>query len=318
MPVRFACYLIAVLLSLGLSGCSGPAPLRVGINPWIGYETLPLAEGLGWLPAGVELRATKSLSDSAAALAAGTLDAAGLTLEEMLLARAAGSDLSAVLVFDISAGGDMLLARAEVPSIANLRGRRVGFDATDLGPLVLSRALASAGLTLGDVERLRLSPEEQVAAWREGRIDAVVTYGPVATQLEREGARRLFDSREMPNAIVDVLAVRRDRLDHPALPDLIRAHFLALHHLEHNRDDALYRIADRQQVAFADVRATLAEITLPDLIGNRDLLREEGPLEQIAADHSTLMVAEGLLPAPANLEGLSEGRFLWSARMPAP
>ena len=318
MPVRFAPYLIALLLSLGLSGCSGPAPLRVGIAPWIGYETLPLAERLGWLPVGVELRATESISASVAALAAGTLDAAGLTLEELLLARAAGSDLSAVLVFDVSAGGDMLLARPEVPSIFALRGRRVGFEGTTLGPLVLSRALASAGLTLRDVERLRLPPEAQVAAWREGRLDAVVTYGPVAILLQREGARRLFDSRQMPNAIVDVLAVRRDRLDHPALPDLIRAHFLALNHLEHNRDDGLYRIADRQQVAFADARAALAEITLPDLTGNRDLLREQGPLERIAGELSDLMVTEGLLPAPADLEGLFEGRFLWSVRMPAP
>ena len=327
VPVRFACYRLRIALVLGLnlslllSGCSRPAPLRVGINPWIGYETLPLAAQLGWLPEGVELHATASFSASAQALAEGTLDAAGLTLEEMLLARARGTPLSAVLVFDVSAGADMLLARAEVPSIANLRGRRVGFESSALGPLVLSRALATVDLTLADVERQLIPPEEQFAAWQEGRIDAVVTYGPVATRLERAGARRLFDSRHMPNAIFDVLAVRRERLDHPALPALVEAHFLALAHLEHNRDDALYRIAHRQQTTFAEVREALAGITLPDLTGNRDLLRAQGPLYPVAADLNGLLVAEGLLAvpgAPADLDGLTEERFVRSLRMSSP
>ena len=324
VPVRLACHRLAIALLLGLSlsltlsGCLRPAPLRVGINPWIGYETLPLAAQLGWLPEGVELHATASFSASAQALAEGTLDAAGLTLEEMLLARARGTPLSAVLVFDVSAGADMLLARAEVPSIANLRGRRVGFESSALGPLVLSRALATVDLTLADVERQLIPPEEQFAAWQEGRVDAVVTYGPVATRLERAGARRLFDSRQMPNAIFDVLAVRRERLDHPALPGLVEAHFRALAHLEHNRDDALYRIAHRQQTTFAEVREALAGITLPDLTGNRDLLRAQGPLYQVAADLSGLLVAEGLLAAPADLGGLTEERFVQSLRMTAP
>ena len=327
VPVRFACYRLGIALVLGLSlslllsGCSRPAPLRVGINTWIGYETLPLAAQLGWLPEGVELHATASFSASAQALAEGTLDAAGLTLEEMLLARARGTPLSAVLVFDVSAGADMLLARAEVPSIANLRGRRVGFESSALGPLVLSRALATVDLTLADVERQLIPPEEQFAAWQEGRVDAVVTYGPVATWLERAGARRLFDSRQMPNTIFDVLAVRRERLDHPALPGLVEAHFRALAHLEHNRDDALYRIAHRQQTSFAEVREALAGITLPDLTGNRDLLRAPGPLYPVAADLNGLLVAEGLLAvpgAPADLDGLTEERFVRSLRMSSP
>lgn len=318
MPVRLVGYLIVMLLGLSLVGCSRPEPLRVGINPWIGYETLPLAERLGWLPVGVELRATESLGDSVKALAAGSLDAAGLTLEEMLLARAGGVDLSAVLVFDVSAGGDVLLARADIPSIADLRGRRVGLEASAHGPLVLSRALASAGLTLADVERLTVPPEAQLAAWQEGRVDAVVTYGPVVTRLEHLAARRLFDSRQMPDTIFDVLAVRRDRLDHPALPGLIEGHFLALNHLEHNRDDALYRIANRQQATFAEVREALSGITLPDLTGNQDLLRARGPLYRVAADLSRLMVAEQLLPVPDDQRGLTEERFVRALRMPAP
>jgi NitT/TauT family transport system substrate-binding protein len=186
---------------------------------------------------------------------------------------------------------------------------------------VLSRALATVGLTLADVERQVVPPEEQLAAWHEGRVDAVVTYGPVATRLEHAGAQRLFDSRHMPNAIFDVLAVRQEQLDHPALPALVEAHFLALAHLEHNRDDALYRIAHRQQTNFAEVSEALAGITLPDLTGNRDLLRPQGPLHQVAADLNGLLVAEGLLAAPgapADLDGLTEERFVRSLRMSTP
>ncbi len=77
---------------LWLAACSPAKPLAVAVHPRIGYESLYLARDFGWLPAGVTLHAGHAAGDSLAALKAGTVDAAALTLEEVLLPRPDGLD----------------------------------------------------------------------------------------------------------------------------------------------------------------------------------------------------------------------------------
>lgn len=101
--------LLLLIATLGLAGCTDRHTLTVAVHPWIGYESLCLAQDLGWLPRQVTLQHGRTAAESLAALQAGTVDAAGLTLDEALKARGAGVPLSAVLVLDSSAGGDMLM-----------------------------------------------------------------------------------------------------------------------------------------------------------------------------------------------------------------
>lgn len=54
-----------------------------------------------------------------------------------------------------------------------------------------------------------------LSAWNTGLVDALVTYEPLAGQLREQGATVIFDSRQARNLIVDVLAVREDRLHWP-------------------------------------------------------------------------------------------------------
>jgi NitT/TauT family transport system substrate-binding protein len=75
---------VAALPALGLVGCSKSQPLKTGIHPWIGYESLYLADEFGWLPQTVELVKGQAASDSMTGLLAGELDAAALTLDEAL------------------------------------------------------------------------------------------------------------------------------------------------------------------------------------------------------------------------------------------
>jgi NitT/TauT family transport system substrate-binding protein len=312
--------LAAALVLLGplLVGFHHHPTLRVGAHPWIGHETLFLARDFGWLPRKVVLRERASLGDSVAALAAGKVHAAALTLEEMLLARSRGVPLTAVLVFDISTGADVLLARPELPDLAALAGRRIGIEHSALGPLLLSRALAEAGLTPTDVKVLDLAPDRQAAAWQQGAVDAVVSYGPAVSALEALGAHRLFDSSRMPERIFDVLAVRQEQLLHPALPALLAAHFRGLQHLRHSREDAIYRIAARHGDEVAAVRQNLAGIHTPDLVRNRSLLAAGGEVEQAAQELHALMLGQGLLATADSLQLVCDNRLVLALSEPVP
>lgn len=294
------------------SGCSTTQPLRLGTHPWIGHEPLMLARDLRWLPPEVQLQPAGSARDSLAGLQEGRLDAATLTLDETLTARAAGVPLTAVLVLDTSSGADALLARPDINTLADLRGRRVAVERSAVGELMLVKILDAAGMAATDLQVVELPIDEQPAAQQQGRIDAAITYEPMASRLQRQGWRRLFDSRSIPDTIFDVLAVRRDRLDsrRAAMEAAVRAHFRGLAHLRINRPDATHRIASRNDMRPDEVTHALAGVALPDLSHNKRLLAPSAPMVAASQALNRLMTDKRLLPRPDDLVQLFDAGCL--------
>jgi len=292
--------LVVSLLVWCLQGCVESRPLKVAAHVWPGYEFMFLADEFGWLDASqVELVPTGFASESLDALLAGEVDAAALTLDEVLLAREQGVRLTIVLVFNVSAGADVVITRAQLADAQDLRDMRIGYEEGAVGALMLEKALRRAGLQLEDVVPVNLPPSAHLDAWDAGRIDALVTYEPFASHLRKKGAVVFFDSRETPNSIFDVLAVRSERLGRPragAVRSLLAAHFRALEHFQRNPQDASYRMAPRLGLPAAEVSAAFRGLVLPDLANNHRLLSgDPAPLLRSAAELSRLMKARGLL-----------------------
>lgn len=295
-----------------LAACSTAAPLRLGIQPWIGHEPLFLARELNWLPASVQFEVGNQASDSLDGLHQGRLDAAALTLDEMLKARSDGLPLLAVLILDTSAGADMVLALPELTRLQDLRGRRLAVERSAVGRLMLLKALEAAGLALHEVQVVTMRLDEQTAAWQRRQIDAAISYEPTASRLMREGAHRLFDSRALPETIFDVLAVRRDRLHacRGAIEAAVAGHLRGLFHLRVNRPDAAHRIATRNGITLAEVGQALAGVALPDLARNKVLMAPAPSMLGALHGLNELMVAQGLLPRPDPLHDVFDASFL--------
>lgn len=295
-----------------LAGCTQGLALRVGTHPWIGHEPLMLARDFHWLPPEVQLMPALGAQDSMAGLRDGRLDAATLTLDETLSTRASGVLLTVVLVLDTSAGADVVMARPGLDSLDALRGRRLGYERSAVGQLMLVKALEAAQLSTADLTLVPAPPHEQPAAAQQQRIDAAITFEPTASRLQRLGWRRLFDSRSMPDTIFDVLAVRSDRVKgrRAAIESAVQAHFRGLAHLRSNRPDATYRIASRNQIQPAEVIQALAGVALPDLSRNKALLAEQGAMTVASRALNQLMVDHRLLPGPDNLRELFDARYL--------
>lgn len=258
----------------GLTGCSRVEPLTIGIHTWIGYETLFLARTFGWLPTTAHLHEGQNATDSLQALSTGQVEAACLTLDEVLRARGLGVPLQVVLIFNVSAGSDKIIVREGITTPEDLFGRRLGLERHALGEVMLASFLRANQLQAMDLELVDLSPDQQLAAWQAGAIDALITYEPTASHLLRAGGQVLFDSRRLPDTIVDVLAVQPERVrrQRTVLEGVIQAHFRSLEHLRNHWQDALYRIAARQGVPVGDVELALAGVQLPSLAANHSYL----------------------------------------------
>lgn len=208
--------LLLCLLAGGLNACSPPPspPLRVGVNPWVGYDPLVLARERDLVdPVRVRVVELGSNNESIRSLRNGVLEAAALTLGETLRLADEGVMLKIVAVLDTSHGADAVVAKPAVHSAADLVGRRIAVESSAAGALMLSRLLAAGGLRFDQVEVVWVEAAQHENILGSGLAEAVITFEPMRSRLVAAGAHVIFDSRQMPDEIIDVLAVRASVLD---------------------------------------------------------------------------------------------------------
>lgn len=300
---------------LGLVGCQRPEELvRVASNSWVGYAPLYLARELGHFKEPL-LRLSEMPSNSASlmALASGQVEAAALTLDELLVAREDGLDLQAIMVFDESAGADVVMTRPDITHLEQLRGQRIAVESTATGALMLSRTLMAAGLEPSDVIKVEMVGSRQMEAYERRQVDAVVCFEPHATQLAKLGARRLIDSRQFPGVIVDVLVAKRQALQQwpHQFSQLVAGCFLALALLQTKPQQAHQLLAPTLGVSEEELKQALQGVRMETLQDNHALIGGPQPgLVAMAQKVSELMLGTRLLKAPAPLEHLVNARFL--------
>ncbi|GEM_PF-67712 len=299
-----------------LTGCTKTPepPLRVAIIPWPGYASLDLAKSLGYFDEQqIRLIDLSNASQSARALRNGTVDAAFLTLDETLVLLQSGVDLRVVLILDVSDGADVVIARPELTTLPALRGQRIGVETSAIGAVMLDAMLRAGQLNVNEVTVVDLPVNEHAAAYLNHKVDAVVTFEPVRTQLLEQGAKILFDSSRVPGLITDVLVVRTEAL--PAqdrhLAALIAAHFKALNYLAQQPQDSAVRLAPYLGVLPAQVLPQFAGLKLLDLAENHTQLGGPAPpFAHKAAELTELMLQHQLLQRPVRVEHLVEPAFL--------
>jgi NitT/TauT family transport system substrate-binding protein len=274
-------------------------PLTVGTNVWPGYEPLYLARNLGYYNDSIRLAEYSSATEVLRAIRNKLIDVATLTLDEVLLLRQSGVDVRIVLVTDISNGGDVIVARPGIESLADLKGRKVGVESTALGAYVLTRALQKVGLTPADVQVVPIEVGSHYMAYTDNVMDAVVTFEPVRSQLLRDGAYLVFDSSQIPGEIVDVVVVREEVLagKEEQIQGLISGWFKALTYLSVNPNEAGKRMAERLNLSPEEALASFEGLILPDPKGNLDMFDESQALSliQTAKKLTTIMIEANLL-----------------------
>ncbi len=308
--------LVAVIIFCG--SCTAPPapPLRIGTNVWPGYEPLYLARDLGYLGEDIHLVEYSSASQVIKAFQNGAIEVAALTLDEVMLLQEKAQDPKIILVLDVSNGADAILARPEIKTMSQIKGRRVGVENTAAGAYLLSRAMEMRGVKLSDIHITPISIEEHLRAYQEGRVDVVVTFDPVRSKLVSGGATQLFDSSEIPGEIVDVLVVHHDdHLHGEQINKLLRSWFRALDYLSENPDAAAAKIAKRLRLRPSEVMNMYKGIHLPSLDENKDLLVGSSPgIYPSAQRLADVMVSHHLLKEPIDVKSIFDSEHILSLK----
>nr|WP_320050316.1 ABC transporter substrate-binding protein [uncultured Desulfuromonas sp.] len=304
--------LLLILLVASLCRTSNDT-IKIAIHHWIGYESLTLCEQEHLINQNlVSLIHSASLSDSAALVRKDLVDGAALTFDEVFQLRQEGIPLTVILIFDISSGADLLLTRPEIHTLQDLKHKTIGMESSVLSQILLSAILEKAGLTTADVD-LRygiVANHEQL--WQQPDIDALITYLPLPESMAKS-CNILFDSRQIPDTVRDVLAIRTDRLEkfRPALKHILACHFAILNKFTQEDPDTLHRIAALLGFSVKQTEDVLRKIRFPCLECNYTYLSsQETQTQQSLNRLITTMQQANILPPTVAMEHLVDHSFL--------
>src|SRR5262245_43289828 len=132
---------------------TGPA-LKIAYSDWPGWVAWDIAEQKGWFKeegVNVELKWFE-YSPSMDAFSAGKVDAVAVTNGDALVTGSSGAPSVAIVINDFSNGNDMIVAKAGIKSVADLKGKKIGVEVGLVDHLLLLKALESAKLTEKDVK----------------------------------------------------------------------------------------------------------------------------------------------------------------------
>lgn len=297
----------AVLVLFLFSGCEQKRePLRVAISPWPGYEPLVLAEELNFYgDSDIKIVRFATPTESFRALRNGAVEVAVFTIDEVLHYAEGKNSPKVFLVLDISNGADCIVAKPEIKSLNDLKGKRVGTEGSALGEYLINRALDfSDEVNISDIKLSSFEMGKQELAYRSDEVDALVTYEPTKTLLLNAGAKVIFDSKQIPNEIVDVMLGNKDILKsrEEDLQILVDGWFKAIDYIEKNPKISYEKMASYEGISAEEFKKAMSELIVPTYQQNIKLLNHGDislikPVKRLSA----LMQKSGVLKIDVNI-----------------
>ncbi len=242
----------------------------------------------------------------------GQADAATLTIYETILAASKGVPLKIVLMLDYTMGSDGVVAKKNIRSLQDLKGKRIGIEQGTIAHFTVLKALEKAGLKQTEIQLVGLNLAALKQAFLHDEVDAVGTYEPYMSELVEQGnGHIIFSSREIPRAICDVLFVKESIVrDHPEVID----HWIAgwndvLKFKEEELENYLLTLSSLNGTPIPDLEESFKGIFFTNLAENRmafGTTDRPGYLLESLREMETFMLEQGIIKEHLALEDLIE------------
>lgn len=204
--------------------------MRVGMNSWPGYSIALYAKeaklfekrGLN-----VELIRFNNQQDNIRATIRGAQDMSFVPLWEVMQVDSNNDKPVIVLVADISAGSDGIVARAGIESVKDLKGKKVGVKLSTVTHLILLEALKSQQLKPEDVEIQDVSNERGLELLKAGKLDAAVVWEPSLSKTAKQiGGKVIFTTKDVDSLVTGASTIKSNQ---ESVTKFIMAWFDAIH-----------------------------------------------------------------------------------------
>lgn len=325
LPINAQKYARAAACCLGLLASSitfaasapEPGPLKIGIQPWLGYGQWYVAESHGLFKQQgleqVELLNFAEDKDINAALASGQIDAANIATHTAMSMVSAGLPVKIVMLLDSSQSADALLAGSDINTISDLKGKQVAYEEGTTSDILLHSALSSAGMTLADIKPVPMPVSAAGTSLIAKRVAAAVTYEPYLSVAKSQdpSVKVLYSGHSDPGLISDVLVVREEVLkNRPGqIAALIKSWDAALTHYQANTTADRAIIAKGVGASPEELTAAFDGVSYYSLAENQRVLSHSFSSETFPHVLKAATDA-GLILTPVTTEQVIDARIL--------
>ncbi len=261
---RILAALALAALPAGLATGAAAEPFRIGYSVWVGYGPFFVARDKGFYEeegVEVELVNVEDVKVRFAALAAGRIDALATTVDTMPLYLKPDIAYRYLFALDDSVGGDGVVARTGIETVADLAGKKVAFNQGSVSQFYINVLLARAGLSEDDIEVVQMAPGDAGSAFVAGHVDAAVTWEPwLSRGAAAEDGHILADTSTEPGLVTDIFLTSTDVIEERGeeIAAVYRAWNRAVDFVAENPEEA-YAIMARGVGGWLDDPAVFAE-----------------------------------------------------------
>ncbi|WP_274426049.1 ABC transporter substrate-binding protein [Chelativorans sp. YIM 93263] len=260
--------LFALLATSATVSMASAEPVRIGLQPWLGYGPLWVAAEKGYFEdRGVEVELINFNwdQDVNAALVSGNIEVQAAATNTMINLLNSGIELKGFMIMDAAYEADAIIAGEGVDSVSDLEGKSVAYELGATSDLLLNYALRENDLSIDDIDPVPMGASEAGLAAIAGRVDAAVSYEPyISTALaEDNNFKVIYDASAAPGLISDLLVAETSYIEEnkDTLAAIVKAWDDAVSFIRDNPDEGGQIIAnavgspiDQFQVAFEGVR----------------------------------------------------------------
>ena len=310
-----------LLLFVALAGCSKQlmpkSPIKIGINIWPGYAHAFVAQEKGFFKKnGVEVKLVlkKEQSENRALYAAGLVDGFFGVFADVISDNARGIPSKVAYVVDYSEEGDVIIARSDYKTLADLKGKVVSFEELNgFSHLFVLESLQNAGLSEADVRFKLVYAHQVLDALEKGEIDAGHTWEPTKSAALKKGYHIVAKAKDVPGLITDVLAFSPQIIqERPAgIKAIVKSLLEAEAFIRSNKEEAVKMMSRAENMNPVELEAGLSGINMLDLKENLEALSSSSSSIYNSGKDIVKMLAErGQLDEIPRLEDMIDPRFI--------
>ncbi|OUL34389.1 ABC transporter substrate-binding protein [Nostoc sp. 106C] len=213
-PTFLCLFAIALCLTFVTNACSigqnqSLKPLRVGITSWVGFDIARYAEPAGiFKQRGLEVELVRfdNQQDSSRAVLRGGLDAAFVSFWDVMQVDPGNGKPVVLMTTNISAGADGIVAKPEIKSVEDLRGKKVGAKLGTVNHLILLEALKAHNIKPSEVQIRDYSNDVAAQKIRAGEIDAAVLWEPMLGETAKSiKGNVIHTTKQVDSLVIDIL-----------------------------------------------------------------------------------------------------------------
>ncbi len=296
-----------------------PARLRIG------YQVIPngapIVKNQRWLEETLGIPVEWQQFDSGAnvnrAVAAGSVDV-GLAGSSPV-ANGISSELpyKVAWIYDIIGDAEQLVVKKDsgVQDVAGLKGKKVAAPFGSTTHYSLLTTLSQSGLDSEQVDVIDLEPEDIVAAWDRGDIDAAYVWNPSLAKIKKDGEVLMSSARlaEQGTVTGDLGIVRTEFAEQypDVVTEWIKQEDRAVRLVKDDPERAAAIVAEEFNISTKEALSqmkgliflTAAEQATPEYLGTGE---EPGELAKQLTDTAKFLAAQKLIDREPSLEEMQE------------